>query len=54
MAVMEDPSSKSWQALLAQKQKKEIPTEDYYSKIETWLKLADQMLGTKKDSPDRS
>jgi hypothetical protein len=46
MGDMQDSNSKPMEALLAQLRKKEIAADDYSSKIETWLRLADQMLGT--------
>jgi hypothetical protein len=44
MGVMEESSSKSLEKLLAKQKIKEIAAEDYDCKIETWLRLADQML----------
>jgi hypothetical protein len=42
---MQKSNSKSLEKLLAQQRNKEIAADDYYSKIENWLRLADQMLG---------
>ena len=46
---MQDSNSKSLEKVLAQQRKKEIAADDYHSKIENWLRLADQMLGTTGD-----
>ena len=45
MGDMQDSNSKSLEKVLAQQRKKEIAADDYHSKIENWLRLADQMLG---------
>ena len=49
MGDMQDSDSKSLDQLLANQRKKEIAADDYFSKIETWLKLADQLLATDKN-----
>lgn len=49
MGDMQDSNSKSLEKVLAQQRKKEIAADDYHSKIENWLRLADQMLGTAGD-----
>lgn len=46
MGAMEDSNSKSLEKVLAQQRQKEIAADDYSHKIENWLRLADQMLGT--------
>ena len=43
---MQASGSKSLDKLLANQRKKETAADDYFSKIETWLKLADQLLAT--------
>jgi hypothetical protein len=46
MDDMQDSDSKSLEALVANQRKREIAADDYFSKIENWLKLADQLLAT--------
>jgi hypothetical protein len=44
MGAMKERSSRSLEKLLAQQRRKEIAADDYSCRIETWLRLADQML----------